>query len=253
MSTQTYDSIIECAKISEQIERYSDMLEEMTQFVRSSYEAKRPLSREERKLLFVAYKNVIGANRSALRILQELAVSDPDNAYVPQKTDLVAKEFVGSIDNGLAFADLYLLNPEGNYIANDEAMNDLIKENAICYLKWKGDLFRWRAEALAGAERETAVSNASASYEKATVLSEKLKATDPVRLGLILNYSTHCYEVLGDATRAIAMAKKGFDDAIAELDNLEEDSYKDSTEIMQLLRDNLTLWTSEADANAEPV
>jgi len=35
--------------------------------------------------------------------------------------------------------------------------------------------------------------------------------------------------------------------AIAELDNVAEDSYKDSTLIMQLLRDNLTLWTSDAE------
>lgn len=41
------------------------------------------------------------------------------------------------------------------------------------------------------------------------------------------------------------MAKKAFDDAIAELDTLSEESYKDSTLIMQLLRDNLTLWTSD--------
>jgi len=35
--------------------------------------------------------------------------------------------------------------------------------------------------------------------------------------------------------------------AIAELDNVSEDSYKDSTLIMQLLRDNLTLWTSDQE------
>ena len=42
-----------------------------------------------------------------------------------------------------------------------------------------------------------------------------------------------------------------FDDAIAELDTLSEESYKDSTLIMQLLRDNLTLWTSDADGEEE--
>ena len=38
---------------------------------------------------------------------------------------------------------------------------------------------------------------------------------------------------------------KWLDEAISDLDTLGEDSYKDSALIMQLLRDNLTLWTSE--------
>lgn len=50
--------------------------------------------------------------------------------------------------------------------------------------------------------------------------------------------------------RACHLAKQAFDDAIAELDSLSEESYRDSTLIMQLLRDNLTLWTSSD--NGEP-
>lgn len=34
---------------------------------------------------------------------------------------------------------------------------------------------------------------------------------------------------------------QAFDESIAELDKLQEESYKDSTLIMQLLRDNLTV------------
>ena len=49
------------------------------------------------------------------------------------------------------------------------------------------------------------------------------------------------------------MAKAAFDDAIAELDTLSEESYKDSTLIMQLLRDNLTLWTSDMQGDGESV
>ncbi|PON33167.1 14-3-3 protein [Parasponia andersonii] len=44
-----------------------------------------------------------------------------------------------------------------------------------------------------------------------------------------------------------------FDEAIAELDTLGEDSYKDSTLIMQLLRDNLTLWTSDMQEGTDEV
>lgn len=48
-----------------------------------------------------------------------------------------------------------------------------------------------------------------------------------------------------------ALLLQAFDDAIAELDTLNEDSYKDSTLIMQLLRDNLTLWTSDTAGDGD--
>lgn len=57
------------------------------------------------------------------------------------------------------------------------------------------------------------------------------------------------YEILNSPDHACKLAKAAFDNAIADLDGLEEDEYRDSATIMQLLRDNLTLWTSDlADA-----
>jgi hypothetical protein len=76
-----------------------------------------------------------------------------------------------------------------------------------------------------------------------------LKSTHPIRLGLALNYSVFYYEILNSPDHACKLAKAAFDNAIADLDGLEEDEYRDSATIMQLLRDNLTLWTSDlADA-----
>ena len=80
----------------------------------------------------------------------------------------------------------------------------------------------------------------------------ELTPTHPIRLGLALNFSVFYYEILNSPDRACHLAKQAFDDAIAELDSLSEESYRDSTLIMQLLRDNLTLWTSSDGGDAEP-
>jgi hypothetical protein len=72
----------------------------------------------------------------------------------------------------------------------------------------------------------------------------QLSPNHPQRLSISLNYSVCLYEVLGDRKQACDLAKNAFDAAIQKLDELDEASYKDATLIMQLLRDNLTLWTT---------
>ena len=83
-------------------------------------------------------------------------------------------------------------------------------------------------------------------YKTASNLAlNNLPAIHPIRLGLALNYSVFYYEVLNSAERACLLAKAAFDDAIPKMEHLDDDTYKDSATIMQLLRDNLTLWTSD--------
>lgn len=90
------------------------------------------------------------------------------------------------------------------------------------------------------------VDQSQGAYNEAFEIAKgQMQPTHPIRLGLALNFSVFYYEILNAPDRACHLAKQAFDDAIAELDTLNEDSYKDSTLIMQLLRDNLTLWTSD--------
>ena len=120
-------------------------------------------------------------------------------------------------------------------------------EASVFYLKMKADYYRYLAEFASADKKEEAASNAEAAYKMATDKATSLTPTHPIRLGLALNYSVFMYEVQQKTSDACSLAKQAFDDAIAELDTLDEESYKDSTLIMQLLRDNLTLWTSDED------
>lgn len=86
------------------------------------------------------------------------------------------------------------------------------------------------------------IDDSQKAYSEAfDIAKTQMQPTHPIRLGLALNFSVFYYEILNSPERACHLAKQAFDDAIAELDSLNEDSYKDSTLIMQLLRDNLTV------------
>ena len=50
---------------------------------------------------------------------------------------------------------------------------------------------------------------------------------------------------MGDPQKALSMTREAFDVAIADLDNMDDDYFRESTLLMQLLRDNIQLWTSE--------
>ena len=115
----------------------------------------------------------------------------------------------------------------------------------------KGDYYRYLAEFTTGKERKEAAESSLGSYKIAQDSCDDLEPTNPIRLGLALNYSVFYYEILNSPERACKLAKIAFDEAIAQLDNLSEELYKDSTLIMQLLRDNLTLWTSDTSNDKE--
>jgi len=215
------------ARVAETAERYDDM----TQFVKALVQEAAGLSVEDRNLLSVAFKNAIGTRRAAWRTLnaEENRGNELINVYKAQleaEMEAVCKEVLALLDG--------VLIPSTNNAQN---------ESAVFYLKMAGDYYRYLAEFAEGKGHDA---SSAAKYEAAlTIASSILPPTHPVRLGLVLNYSVCLFEIQKNPGKARDLAKKAFDEAIAKLDQLDEASYKDSTLIMQLLRDNLTLWTSE--------
>jgi len=226
------------AKLAEQAERYDEMATKMEEVGNAGEE----LSVEERNLLSVAYKNAVGSRRAAWRIISSVE----------------QKEKSKGNDGNAAFAVEYRAKVEAEL---DDICNKILKlldeklitgassgESKVFYQKMKADYYRYIAEYTEGDKKSKASEAARLAYTEAQTVAEKdLAVTHPIRLGLALNFSVFMYEVLNNPDEACKMARTAFEDAIAELDNVAEDSYKDSTLIMQLLRDNLTLWTSDQE------
>lgn len=228
------EDLVHIAKLAEQAERYDDMATAMKAVTEKGQE----LGNEERNLLSVAYKNVVGARRSSWRVISSIESKTEGS----ERKQSMAKEYRQKIESELQKICKEVLSLLDDFLIKN-APNS---ESKVFYYKMKGDYFRYLAEVATGDERKNVVDSSEGAYKSATDHAEtELATTHPIRLGLALNYSVFFYEIKNDPERACQLAKKAFDNAIADLDDLAEESYKDSTLIMQLLRDNLTLWTSE--------
>jgi len=251
------DDLVKQAKLAEQTERYDDMAAFMKEFVTKN----QILTVEQRNLLSVAYKNVVGVRRSAWRIISTIE-SKYESAEDEKREAVLAKEYKEKIETELKkicktvldLLDDHLVKKQADGQVEAESSEDGAElsspetdklESQVFYIKMKGDYYRYIAEVAKENEKPGVVEKSHESYEQAYKISEKMPTTHPIRLGLALNYSVFLYEIQADQDKACELAKKAFDEAITELDKLKEEAYKDSTLIMQLLRDNLTLWTAE--------
>jgi 14-3-3 protein epsilon len=230
------------ARLCEQAERYDEMVLYMKEVAKIGGE----LTVDERNLLSVAYKNVVGTRRASWRIIS--SIEQKEETKGSEKHVAKIKEYRDKIEKELEQVCGDVLN-----VLDDSLIPNAISgESKVFYHKMKGDYHRYLAEFASGDKRKDAATAAHEAYKNATdVAQTELTPTHPIRLGLALNFSVFYYEILNSPDRACHLAKQAFDDAIAELDSLSEESYRDSTLIMQLLRDNLTLWTSADSGDAD--
>eukprot|EP00927_Polykrikos_kofoidii_P074755 TRINITY_DN70778_c0_g1_i1.p1 TRINITY_DN70778_c0_g1~~TRINITY_DN70778_c0_g1_i1.p1 ORF type:complete len:239 (-),score=53.15 TRINITY_DN70778_c0_g1_i1:81-797(-) len=227
------------AKLAEDAERY----EEMSMYMSAVCQADALLSVEERNLLSAAFKNVVGRCRASWRIItsvEEKHRSEGNHAHASWTNEYrmkIEKELRTTCVDILKLLDEKLIpTAEGC-------------ESRLFYQKMKGDYWRYVAEITTGEEHSTAAEQARQGYQNAQYeLETHFASTHPIRLGLALSHAVFQYEVLQNCEVACAIARAAFEAAIAEIDDLREEDYKDATLIMQLLRDNLAKWTSDENA-----
>lgn len=245
--------LLALARVTETAERFEDMCEIMGKLVEKKKATGADLELEERNMLSVAYKNVVGSRRASWRTLKENDGDEVTDQDLKQKyKTLVEEELENKCQEVLKLLEDNLVQEIGEdeeFEFADEAAVTLKygskdkAETQVFYLKMCGDYYRYLAEF---SDKDEYKQSAGKRYKEALSIAKAVLApTHPTRLGLALNASVCYYEIMKQPQKACELAKAAFDEAIQKLDNLSDSTYKDSTLIMQLLRDNLTIWTSE--------
>jgi len=234
------------SQAAEAAERYEDMVKVMNTLVKKKLAEKAELTADQRNLLSVAYKNVVGVKRSSWRMLNDENQFE-DAELVTKYRERVELELENTCTSIL---DVIKKLADQNKVRLDSEANaenkTALEECQVFYLKMIGDYYRYLTEVFPTDNYKEKCNQYYSDAMKIAV--EALDSTHPTLLGLALNYSVCHYEILGQPKEACDMAKKAFDDAIEKLDSLGDGRYRDSTLIMQLLRDNLTIWKQDVEA-----
>ncbi|XP_064803066.1 14-3-3 protein beta/alpha-A-like, partial [Oncorhynchus masou masou] len=183
--------LVQKAKLAEQAERYDDMAASM----KAVTEEGTQLSNEERNLLSVAYKNVVGARRSSWRVVSSIEQKTEGS----EKKQAMAKEYREKIEKELK----EICNDVLGLLSQFLIPNATPAESKVFYLKMKGDYYRYLAEVAVGEEKAAIIGNSQEAYKDAFEISKKdMQPTHPIRLGLALNFSVFYYEILNSPEQA---------------------------------------------------
>ena len=229
------------ARVAEQAERFEDMVDFLKPILK---EKGGDFSVEERNLLSVGFKNLIGGKRTAIRTISAIEQNPKYSRF------------------GTALQD-YKKKIEGELYKDCEDIINMIKDDALksqaeaegkaFFLKMIGDYFRYMAESATGDKLNAARDGALSHYKEAEGVAKDLAACNPIKLGLALNYSVFYYEVMQDNKQACQLAETALQEAMEKIDSVDEDTFRDAKSIIELLKENLTLWKDEegGDNNIE--
>ena len=227
------DENIFLARVAEQAERFEDMVA----FLGKVLDQKAgDVSADERNLLSVAFKNLISGKRAACRTI----VAIEQNPKYQKFSDALST-YKSTIETQLTQDCEHVIS-----MINDKVLaKDCQPEAKAFFIKMVGDYYRYIAENAKESKLETVKNSALKAYEEANEIT--LPPCNPIKLGLALNFSVFHYEVMKNHAAACKLADEALQNALDKIDELEEDDFRDAKSIIELLKENLTLWKEEEE------
>ena len=225
------------ARVAEQAERFEDMVN----FLEQVLDVKgADVSSDERNLLSVAFKNLISSKRAACRTIAAIE----QNPKYAKFADALAR-YKNEIEEKLTQDCQKVVD-----VINQKVLSKSCDgESKAFFVKMVGDYYRYISENAKGNQLEQVKQNALKAYNQANEIS--LPPCNPIKLGLALNFSVFHYEVMKNHKAACELADRALQEALDKIDELEEDDFRDAKSIIELLKENLTLWKEEEEGGNE--
>ncbi|OHT04575.1 14-3-3-like protein B [Tritrichomonas foetus] len=224
------------ARVAEKLERPQDIIDTMNKLISH----KPGLNSKEREIFFAGYKNSINSVRGAIHLFEVYLHDESDEIDLTRRNHI--QNYINKYVNQLNDLCLQAISTIDEVLILEAIENDA----CISYQKMRADYLRYMAEFKTGEDRDICVKKSEVSYQAALQLARRyLRPSDPLYLGLALNYAVCEFEMLNKRKEAIDFAEKVFNEAVKTLNELDEANYNESTSIMQLIREDITQWTSQ--------
>ena len=223
------------ARVAEQAERFEDMVKFLADVLN---EKGQDVTSDERNLLSVAFKNLISSKRAACRTIAAIE----QNPKYAKFSDALAKYKASIEDQLTGDCDMIIKLIQDKVLAKASE-----GEVRAFFVKMVGDYYRYIAENAKDTLLEEVKQKALQAYNEANQIT--LPPCNPIKLGLALNFSVFHYEVLKNHKQACDLADQALQDALDKIDELEEDDFRDAKSIIELLKENLTLWKEEEEGD----
>ena len=223
------------AQVAEIAERFEDAAKYMEDLIKKK---KEDLTKEEKNIFYNSNKYIINSKRCALRTTNILEEKEKKHStqYIPIVTNY--KNILESEINDISKNIINIIN---TYLLK----KTLSDESKVFYLKMKADYCRYICEIINTNENQIYVEESEKCYKEANDLVQNFPWTNPIRLGLSLNYSVFYYEIKKNVNQAIKIAKEAIKGAKKQFDKIKEEEDKDGGVTLQTLKENVLLWEKE--------
>ncbi len=226
------------ARVAEQAERFEDMVDFLLEAI--GLKSGEDFTIDERNLLSVGFKNLIGSQRGAIRTIGAI---EQNPKY--QKFSGALNGYKVKIEKELYDKCIKIVN-----VVKDKCLNLAAEdESKAFFYKMIGDYYRYVAESAHDATLEEVKNGALEGCKQAETLSQGLNACNPIRLGLALNFSVFYYEVMNNHGEACKLGENALTSALEKIDDVDEETFRDAKSIIELLKENLSLWKEEEGEN----